>query len=116
MTDTLIITEGSKYLRCGRVKVVGNEWTFSHDLRMTICCDCLTGLYIYEEIDFDVFRYCLSRIRSRERDFQKRIDKAEVFVNLEGAWFGKEQVISFWDIDKGIDFEELESKWNGYWQ
>jgi hypothetical protein len=55
-------------------------------------------------------------MRSKELDFQKRGDKGNVFVNLEGIWFGKEQVVSFWDIEAGINLEELEIKWDEYWQ
>lgn len=111
--STLIIIEGSRYLHCGDVKVVGADWVHFNDLPMSICCDCNSAMYVYEEIPFSVFRYCLSRMRSPVKDNQKRHDFAGVFVNLEDIWFGRARVWN-WQQDQ-IDLELLEKQWGEYW-
>ena len=115
MTNKLIILHGDRYYYCGDTKVVGSDWVYSHDLTVTICCDCLSSLHIFKEIPFNVFMFCLSRMRSREAVVHKRGDKAGVFANLEGLWFDidREQIIDWKDYQ--LDKKVIEDKWNEYW-
>lgn len=112
--QTLIIIDGNKCIRAGRTFVVGNEWAWENDLPMLICCAQLSGIYIYKEIPVESFTYCISRLRCGYNDIQTKGDmRVGVFMNLEGVWFDKEQVIDFKNYT--LDIEYLKTKWKDYW-
>ena len=117
--QTLIIIKGDFCYRAGRTFVAGDSWIRGDNLRMLICCACLSGVFIYTPILFEDFRYTLSRMRCPVKDIQKKGDMSKgVFMNMEGVWFGKEQVVdtkSFSDLDFKIDLAELQNKYEGYW-
>ena len=117
--QTLIVIEGDFCYRAGRTFVVGGEWIRGDNYRMLICCAQLSGVFIYTPILFEDFRYTLSRMRCPVSDIQKRSDPSSVFMNQEGIWFGKEQVLdtkSFADPEFKLDLEELEKAWDVYWK
>lgn len=117
--QTLIIIKGDFCYRAGRTFVVGGDWIRGDNLRMLICCAYLSGVFIYTHIPFEDFRYTLSHMRCPVLDIQKRGDMRKgVFMNMEGVWFGKDQVVdnkSFSDLDFKIDLIELERKYGEYW-
>ena len=117
--QTLVVVKGNFCYRAGRTYVVGDEWICGDNLRMLICCAELSGVFIYTPILFEDFRYTLSRMRCPVLDIQGRGDLGKVFMNQEGIWFGKEQVMdtkSFADPEFKLDLKELENKWDVYWR
>ena len=109
----LIITDGSKYLRCGDTMVVGVDWVLNNDITKTICGVQLDSIYVYEPIPFDVFMYCLSRVRCPNKIVESRGDRRGAFANLDGLWIGNEKVYNSGDR---FDSSCVEGKWYSYWE
>lgn len=110
----LIITEGGRIYCCGDTKVVGVEWVGSHDLTMKICCDQLSGIYVFKEIPFEVFRYSLPRLRG-VKEIAKDGNRTPVFANREGVYFsGKLGWKSSLDTGE-LRLDVLEDMWNEFW-
>lgn len=115
MTMTLMIIEGEHYYSTGSTIVVGDNWIKGDNLRMQICCNCFSIISIYKKITFEDFAFCISRLRSRERIIQSRGNlRTGVVMNLEGMWFGKEQILC-WD-NWGVNLKELRVKYEKYWE
>lgn len=110
----LIIIEGESIYYCGDTRVVGADWANINDLKMRICCDQLSGVYVFKEIPFDVFRYSLSRLRGLDKiDIDK--NKTPVFANRLGVHFSGKLA---WQPDleaETMGIETLESMWNEFW-
>lgn len=110
----LIITEGERIYCCGDTKVVGVDWVYAHDLKMKICCDQLSGIYVFKEIPFDVFRYSLSRLRGIDK-IDKDHNRTPVFANRQGVYFSGKLG---WQPDleaEKLNLDELQSKWTEFW-
>lgn len=111
----LIITEGERIYCCGDTKVVGVDWVSIHDLKMKICCDQLSGIYVFKEIPFNVFRYSLSRLRGVDVIAQDG-NRTPVFANRHGVYFsGRLGWHPDLDSEK-LNLDELESMWNEFWR
>lgn len=111
----LIIIEGKHIYYCGDTKVVGVDWIKNHDLKMNICCDQFSGIYIFKEIPFDIFRYSLSRLRGIN-EIAKDGNRTPVFANREGVWFSGKL---WWkpDLETGeLHLDILEDMWNSFWR
>ena len=113
--QTLIVIKGNFCYRAGRTYVVGDKWITGDNLRMLICCAHLSGVFIYTPILFEDFMYTMSRMRCMVKDIQTRGDgRGAVFMNMEGVWFGKEQVMDY-KTEYKLDLDDLRANWEKQW-